>query len=161
MALFQSKQVAAKNPVPTSLDGVAAVAITAEFVVPAGLAANDIIEMFALPAGHVPIDLIVNLPDMDTNGTPTITLDAGLITGRAGDPVLGSRTCGNEFFAASTTGQAGGLARAAKSLAGIAADSATRGWGLKVATGAATLATGGTIRATLLCVPAPGPVSYA
>lgn len=159
MALFQSKQVAANRAVPTSRDGVGAIAITAEFVVPAGLAANDIIEMFALPAGHVPIDLIVNLPDMDS-GTG-ITLDAGLISGRFGDPVLGSRACGNEFFAASTAGQAGGLARAAKSLAGIVPDSAARGWGLKVAAAATGLTTGGTIRATLLAVPATDRVSYA
>jgi hypothetical protein len=159
MALHQSEQVIAQKAIPASRDGVALIAITGEFVVPAGLAANDVIEMGGIPPGHYPVDLVVHAPDMDTNGTPTVTLDAGLLSGRFG-AADDARTCGNEFFAASTVGQAGGIARAAKSLAGIA-PTAEVGWGLKVATGAATLATGGTIRATLLCVPAPGPVSYA
>jgi hypothetical protein len=159
MALFQSKQVKAQKAIPASRDGVALVHITGEFVVPAGLAANDVIELGGLPAGHIPVDLIVNLPDMDTGAG--LTLDAGLLSGNFGAND-GARTCGNEFFAASTTGQAGGLARAAKSLAGVVPASGERGWGLKVAAAAAGLATGGTIRATLLCIPAPsGPVSYA
>ena len=160
MALHQSKQVKANKAIPASRDGVAVVAITGEFVVPAGLALNDVIELGGIPAGHVPVDLVVNLPDMDSNGAPTITLDAGLISGRFGNPD-NARTCGNEFFAASTAAQTGGLARAAKSLSGVVPASSEVGWGLKVAAGAATLATGGTIRATLFVVPPAGPVSYA
>lgn len=161
MALFQSNQVKAQKAIPASLDGVATIAITGEFTVPAGLAANDIIEFGGLPAGHIPVDIVVNFPDADSNGTPTIAFDSGLITGRFGDPVLGSRACGNEFFAASTAAQAGGVARLSKSLSGVAPSLQEKGWGLKVSTGAATLATGGTIRATLFVAPAPDQVAFA
>lgn len=161
MALFQSKQVIAQKAIPAALSGVDLVPITAEFTVPAGLALNDIIEMGGIPAGHIPVDLIVHAPDMDSNGTPLITLDAGILTGRFGDPVLGSRACGNEFFAASQVGRVGGVARADKSLAGIAPSNTERGWGLKVAAAAATLAVGGKIRATLFVEPAPQGVDFA
>lgn len=161
MALFQAKQVIAQKAIPASRDGVTLVPITGEFVVPAGLALNDIIEFGGIPPGFIPSDLIVHAPDMDSNGTPTITLDAGLISGRFGDPVLGTRACGNEFFAGSNVAQAGGMARANKSLAGIAPTQTERGWGLKVAAAAATLAVGGTIRATLFVEPAPIGMTFA
>lgn len=161
MALFQSKQVRAQKAIPAALSGVDVVPVTGEFVVPAGLALNDIIEMGGIPPGHVPVDLIVHTPDMDSNGTPLITLDAGIITGRFGDPVLGTRACGNEFFAANQVARVGGIARADKSFAGIAPSNTERGWGLKVAAAAATLAVGGTIRATLLCEPAPISMAFA
>jgi hypothetical protein len=161
MALFQSPQVIANKAIPASRDGVGTVAITAEFVVPAGLALNDIIELGGLPAAHIPVDLVVSFPDADSNGTPLIAFDAGLITGRFGDPVLGSRTIGSEFFAADTTARTGGLARANKSLSGIAPVTGEQGWGLKVQAAAATLATGGRIRATLFAVPAPAEVAFA
>lgn len=155
MALFQSKQVIAQKAIPMPLDGTTLTPITGEFVVPAGLALNDIIEMGGLPQGCNPVDLIVHLPDMDSNGTPLISLDAGLISGRFGDPVQGSRACGNEFFAADVVARTGGIARANKSLAGIVGSQAERSWGLRVAAAAATLAVGGTIRATLLVEPCP------
>jgi hypothetical protein len=159
MALFQSVQVIANKAIPATRGGVDVAAITGEFVVPAGLALNDIIEFVGLPAGHIPVDLVVSAPDMDT-GT-TITLDAGILTGRFGDPVLGSRTIGSEFFAASTVGQAGGLARAAKSLSGVLPKTSEQGVGLKVAAAATGLTTGGTIRVTLFVVAAPAETAFA
>jgi hypothetical protein len=161
MALFQSPQVIAQKALPAARDGVGTVAHTVEFVVPAGLALNDIIEMGGLPAGHIPVDLIVSFPDADSNGTPTVAFDAGLITGRFGDSVLGSRACGSEFFAADTSARAGGVARVNKSLAGIAPTTTEQGWGLKVQAAAATLATGGRIRATFFYVSAPDQVAFA
>ncbi len=161
MALFQSKQVLAQKAIPAAISGVDLVPITAEFVIPAGLALNDIIEMGGIPAGHIPVDAIAHLPDADTNATPLGTLDMGIITGRFGDPVLGSRACGSEFVAADTVIRAGGVARAAKSLAGIAPTLTERGWGFKVSAAMATLATGGTIRATLYVEPAPQAVAFA
>lgn len=159
MALFQSKQVIANKAIPASRDGVGMVAIVGDFVVPAGLAANDIIEMVGLPAGHIVLGVDVHAPDMDT-GT-TITLDAGVLTGRFGDPVLGSRACGNEFFAASTVAQAGGIARETKSLAGLSPTTGERGLGLKVAAGATGLTTGGTIRFVARVIATPAGVALA
>lgn len=161
MALFQSNQVKAQKALPAARDGVATVAVTTEFVIPAGLALNDIIEMGGIPAGHIPVDVVVSFPDTDSNGTPLVAFDAGIISGRFGDPVLGSRACGNEFFAADTTARAGGIARANKSLAGVAPKLTEQGWGLKVQAAAATLATGGTVRATLFLASAPDQVAFA
>lgn len=107
----------------------------------AALALNDIIDAVILPANHVPIDLVVEADDADSNGAPAITLDAGLITGTPGDTV-GTRTCGNEFFAASTVAQAGGVARMAKAVgARMASAPVERSVGLKVAAAAATAVT--------------------
>ena len=161
MALFQSKQVLLQKAIPAAISGVDLVPITGEFVVPAGLAINDIIEMGGLPAGHIPSDVLIHWPDMDSNGTPLISADVGLITGRFGDPVLGSRACGNEFVAGSQVPRTGGIDRLAKSLAGIAPTNTERGWGIKIGAAAATLATGGVIRATLYVEPAPLGVDFA
>lgn len=154
MALFQSKQVIANKAMATARDGASLVPITGEFVIPAGFANNDIVEMACLPAYHIPVDLIVHVPDVDTNGSPTATFDYGVITGRFGDPVLGSRACGNEFGAGVVTPRTGGVDRTTKSLSAINASTSDRGVGIKVSAAIATLATGGVVRFTLLCEPA-------
>lgn len=149
MALFQATQVAGGNAVPTSTNGVEAVVTFGDFTVPAGLTANDVIEFGALAAGHVPVDIIVAAEDLDS-GTPAITLDAGLITGTYRDTV-NARTCGSEFFAASTVGQAGGIARMDKATGALIAKSNDdRGFGCKVGVAAATLVVGAKIRFTLI-----------
>lgn len=161
MALFQAKQVLLQKAIPAAMSGVDLVPITGEIVVPAGLALNDILEMGGIPVGHVPVDFILHAPDMDSNGTPLIALDAGIITGRFGDPVQGSRACGTEFLTASQVARTGGIARLDKSMAGVLPSLVERGWGLKVQAAAATLAVGGTIRATLFCEPAPNGMAFA
>lgn len=152
MANLKSLQTTNALPIPTAANATDIVPVVATFVVPAGLALNDVIEMGPLPAGYVPIDLIVAFPDLDSNGTPTIKFDAGILSGAWLD--TGARTCGNEFFAADVTAQAGGLARMNKAAgAQIAPTTAARSWGLKVQTGAATLTAGGTVTATILYRP--------
>ena len=99
--------------------------------------ATDVFDMAILPKGCVPVDLIVAVDDLDSDGTPAITLDAGLLAGNPGDTTLANRTCGAEAFAASTIGQAGGVARA--SLAKffrIAPQNVDRSVGLAIATAA-------------------------
>ncbi len=152
MALFQAIQVLAALSVPTSMDGVGTIATVGDFTVPTGLTANDVIEFGALASGHVPVDVIVASEDLDS-GTPAITLDGGLLSGDYAS-TDSARTCGNEFFAASTVGQAGGiqtLAKAAGAL--IAKTDADRGFGLKVGVAAATLVVGAKIRFTLISRP--------
>ena len=152
MALKQSTQVAQKQPV-ISADGFEPIAIVGDFTVPATLPQNDVIEMVILPAGYVPVDAILATDELDS-GTPAITLDMGLISGDAGK-ADDARTCGSEAFAASTVGQAGGIARPTKKdFSHIAPTSADRGYGLKVAAAAGTLVAGAKIRLTLLARPA-------
>lgn len=152
MALRQSTQVAQKLPV-ISANGFEPIAIVGDYTVETGLTLDDVIEMAILPAGYVPVDAILASEDLDS-GTPAITLDLGLISGVAGKDD-DARTCGNEAFAASTVGQAGGIARPTKAaFAMIAPTTADRGVGLKVAAAAATLVVGAKMRLTLLARPA-------
>ena len=153
MALRQANQVVNKTPV-ISANGFEPIAIVGDFTVPATLPLNDVVEMVILPAGYVPIDAILATEDLDSGGAPAITLDLGLISGTAG-AADDARTCGNEAFAASTVGQAGGVARPTKAnFALIAPTDADRGIGLKVAAAAATLVVGAKVRLTVLARPA-------
>lgn len=103
------------------------------------LVINAVLDMAVLPAECVPVGVEVATDDLDSNGTPLITLDCGLITGRPGDDVFANRVCGNEAFAASTVGQAGGVARHAKAaFLRVPAQPVDRSVGLKVAAAPAT-----------------------
>lgn len=153
MALFQSVQIEAGMPA-INANGFEPITLVGDFVVPAGLAAADVVELVVLPANYVPVDAILATDDMDSNGTPTITLDLGVLSGTAGDDD-DARTCGNEAFAASTVGQAGGVARPTKAaFAQLAPSTSDRGIGIKLAAGAATLVTGADVRLTVLARPA-------
>lgn len=155
MALLQSTQAKNRYPVPTADTATDLVPIFASFVIPTGMALNDVIEMGPLPAGYVPSDLLVGFDDADSNGTPTIKFDAGLLSGNWLDPNGAGRTCGSEFFAADTTAQAGGVQRLNKAAGTqIAPTTNVRSWGLKVNTAAATLTVGAKINATLYVRPA-------
>ncbi|MDF3073458.1 MAG: hypothetical protein K0S54_1125 [Alphaproteobacteria bacterium] len=58
---------------------------------------NDQFDIGILPANHTITDAILIVDDLDSNGTPLITLDAGLLTGTPGDTVS-ARACGNQLF---------------------------------------------------------------
>lgn len=128
MALKQAKQIVALLAVQSAV-GNEAIPITGDFVIPAGLADGDIVEMAALPPGYVPVDVVAACEDLDS--TTDMTIDAGVLSGDYGVKD-NARTMGSEFFAASTIGQAGGVARAAKQQGFmIAPADNTRGLGLK------------------------------
>lgn len=152
MALYRSDFAVGRAPTPYPDRAGNVVTVALEFTVPAGLAANDVIEMGPLPAYSTVVDATLDVDDLDTNGTPTISLDVGIVSGNAGEN-NGARTCGNEFFAADTTARAGGIARMSKSTGfRIAKTDADRGVGIKLAAGAATLAVGSKIRLLLQIV---------
>jgi hypothetical protein len=154
MALFQSIQAAARAPIPSAERAVEMIPIVATWVVPVGLVLNDIVEMGPLQAGYVPIDLLAALPDMDSNGTPTVKLDAGILSGNWLDSNSPVRTIGSEFFAADVTAQTGGIARMNKAAgAQLAPTNNDRSWGFKVNTAAATLTPGTIVTATLIVRP--------
>lgn len=146
MANYQSKQVAQRVPALTPTEASCPVAVVAEYVTKTGDAIGDIVEMGAIPAGTVVVDLIVN------NGAlgASATLDAGILSGSYGDS--GTRTMGNEFFAAKAAATAG-LIRMDKNTGGIATNASDKSWGIKFL--GANPAAGQTIRATLIVAPAP------
>lgn len=102
---------------------------------------GDIIDIGILPAYHTVSDMILICDDIDT-GSPAITLDVGLMSGTPGD-TTNTRTCGAEFFSASTAGQAGTAARPTLTSAfKVLATELDRSIGVKVLLQAATPATG-------------------
>jgi hypothetical protein len=129
-----------------------------EYSLTGALVLNDIIEIGALPAFHQVVDVILVTDDLDTDASPAVKLDVGIMSGTYGDND-GSRTCGNEFFAADTTAPAGGVARMTAK-GGFRVDSVDydRGIGVKVNTAPATGATTGKIN--LLVFSAPVQAGY-
>lgn len=75
------------------------------------LAANDVLDIGIIPATAQVVDVVIDSDDLDT-GTAALAFDVGVLTGAPG--TTSDRTCGNEFFAASTVAQAGGVARMTK-----------------------------------------------
>ena len=75
-------------------------------VLAAQLTAGGMFDVGQLPAGHIPVGVTLAPDDLDTDGTPAITLDVGILTGTPGDETS-DRTCGAEFLSASTVGQGG------------------------------------------------------
>ncbi len=74
--------------------------VRAEFSLSAALVINDTIAMVKVPANHVITDMVLTTDDLDTNVAPAITLDVGIVGGDT-----------DQFFAASTVAQAGGVER--------------------------------------------------
>jgi len=106
MAFKQSKQVVANKSLPIPARHADSVHIVGEVLVYTGVANGDIVEMAGIPAGCIPTG--VKLVTEDCDSATGMTIDCGLLTGNFGDSV-NARTMGNEFFAASTVAQAGGI----------------------------------------------------
>lgn len=117
-------------------------------VTAAQIDANNMFDVGVLPAYHTIVDMILIPDDLDTNGTPALTLDVGILSGTPGDDTS-DRTIGAEFFSASTAGQ--GATPTRMSLATgfkVIPTETDRSIGVKVVTDAATAAAG---RIRLLC----------
>lgn len=111
-------------------------------------AAGDIIEMAPIPRGCTVVDMILDSDDLDTDGTPAITMDVGIMSGVFGDTAQ-DRTIGAEFFSGSTVGQAGGLVRPTlKTAQRVAASDTERSIGIKIGT-AADAGAAGTVGLTI------------
>lgn len=153
MALRQSKQVKAGYPVLTPTDANCGSFIVAEYEVETGLALNDVIEMGGIPENCIVAGVKFAFADCDSNGTPTMSFDAGILSGDYGS-TDGARTCGAQFLSGDTTARAGGVVTSTV-LAGqmLASSDTVRGFGLKVAAAAATLTVGAKIRAILHVLP--------
>lgn len=113
-------------------------------LVTADLDANDVGAVGILPAGCVPVALIVDADDLDTNATPTNTMSVGLVN--AGETDL--ETTWASGLQQARTGTAGqvDLSTAAQRMA---ATQANRKFGIKFTAASATKAAG-TVGLTLL-----------
>lgn len=145
MANFKSKQATRKDPVP-SADGYEPIAIFADYALTASEASADIIEMVPLPAGYVPVDIIVDTADLGT----TFTADVGLMSGAYNDE--GVRTCGAEFMTGKAFGTTGIYRMDVAGSGRIAPTTGDRSIGIKGTTiGTPTAAA--VVRLTLICRP--------
>ena len=113
----------------------------------ADLTLNDMVEMWVLPAGCVPVGYELDATDMDT-GTPAIAFDFGILND-AGDAIsTAAADGGDEWIDNSTLAQAGGIvlhtasAAASRVLATVQAVDYDRKVGVKIMTAPATAAAG-------------------
>lgn len=101
-----------------------------------GSAAADVIQMIPVAKGTTVLNVFLTAEDIDSNGSPAITLDVG----DGGDP--------DRFIDGSTVGQAGGIAQIGSGVAAAAIDgfpytyTADDTIDVTVATAAATKAAG-------------------
>jgi hypothetical protein len=142
MALFQSKYVAGGLRVPAPQWAGAPAVVRFDHALSVAPALNDIIELGVLPQYCSVVDMILVPDDLDSNGTPLLALDVGIMSGTVGDPDAG-RTVGNEFFAADQSARTGIVARMTKP-AGfrVVPTAADRSIGVKIQQAAATFQAG-------------------
>lgn len=107
------------------------------------LAEGDIIDIGVLPANATVADAVIVTDDLDTNATPTVVLDVGIMSGTVGSKDA-ARTCGAELFSGSVIAKTGGTERmSAKTGFRIAPVGYDRSIGVKVTTAQATAAATG------------------
>lgn len=148
MALIQSDwaKLTKSSPYPSIGGGVVAQRFSVD-VTAAQMVLNNIIEMGPIPPGCRPIDMILDSDDIDS--VTSAALDVGIMSGTFGDNDA-ARTCGAEFFAANTVGQAGGSARPTlKTAFRVASTQTVRSIGVKFQAAPAT-PVAGTIGLTVL-----------
>lgn len=101
MTTFTMKPLAGRTANPPGVgESKALKCVTGQFTLAAALALNDVLQSPVLSAGSTIVDVMLVTSDLDSNGTPLITLG------------VGPGTAPTQFIAASTVGQAGGVARA-------------------------------------------------
>lgn len=79
MATIKSKYRNGELNMPTP-SGPEVVTVYTEVELAAGdVAINNVVQMFVLPANCVPVGYAINNDDLDTNGSPTLTADLGIL----------------------------------------------------------------------------------
>lgn len=106
MATYNSSNITSKTGVSAGGPAGNVLVAYAEVVTTAALTTADFLYFFDLPANARVLSATLEATDMDTNGTPLLTLNVG---------DAGSAT---RFFSASTVGQAG-TAAVASAVAGL------------------------------------------
>lgn len=166
MALRKSSQSKHRMAAPSALNGSSPIVVFGEHTTVAGeFAAADVVEMIPWPAGTILVSLKAHVQDLDSNGSPAVTLDFGVLTGIWNadlDEAGAARTCGTDFGNNLTTGQAGGTVDVTSDLLlGLAPSLKDRSIGFKIEAAPATLVAGAKIRVAALFAPAPLGVAFA
>lgn len=126
-----------RKPIPTGAGNEVLATRFPIDLVAADLDINDVGAVAVLPAGHLPVGLVYDSDDLDTNGTPTIVASVGPIN--AGETDLSS-----VWAAGITNSQSGASSNVALSTAAMrmAAPTADLKIGIKFTAAAATKAAG-------------------
>jgi hypothetical protein len=101
MATFNMTRITGANARQGAGTSGALNCLAATITTTSALALNDVIQSPQLPVGAVVVDVLLQTTDLDTNGTPLISLDVGY----GGDV--------DYFIALSQIGRTAGVARAA------------------------------------------------
>lgn len=147
MALLKSKQVTNKLPVMTGDRASETIVVFGDYTLTGSEATSDVVEMVPLPAGYVPVDVIVDTEDLGT----TVTANVGLLSGDF--DATGSRTCGATIMSAKALGTAGIYRADVQGFAWTAPASNTRGIGFALSS-VSTPTAGAKVRMTLMARPA-------
>lgn len=144
MTIYQSGWATRQRNTANSGCAGAVIAQMFEFeLTSTALQVGDIIEIGVLPAHNSVSNAILISDELDTNAAPTIAFDVGVMSGEVGDDES-ARTCGAELFAASSIGQAGGVAKTTLATAfTIAAADKDRSIGVEITAAALTQAAAG------------------
>lgn len=148
MPNFKSQNVSRQNPAPVP---VAQEDITVRekiTLTAAQVAINNVLELAVLPANCVPVDYVLIADDLDSGGSPTSTIDLGILTTALDAVSTAAADGGDEWVDGSNLTQAGGilLATASKAanevLGAVQPAGVDRVVGVKLMTASATPAAG-------------------
>lgn len=148
MATFRSFQAAnlALYPTPSAANATDVIPIVGDYTLLGTEATGDELEMCVLPAGYVPVDVIVDTEDLGT----AVTADVGIMSGTPGSTA--TRTCSAVFMAAKALGTAGVYRMDVSGGGRIAPTTADRGIGFALTT-VTTPTAGAKVRMTVLARP--------
>ena len=109
MAIIKSSTVLGTTPAPQVLDATPMTVNETVSLIAAQSAINNVVELAILPAGCVPISYVLDLDDLDSNGTPTITADLGIINAAETAVSTAAADGGAKWLTANTAAQNGGI----------------------------------------------------
>ncbi|WWT39855.1 hypothetical protein [Microcystis phage Mwe-JY25] len=109
MPIFQSDAARGLVTPPMPINAGTPTEMRYQMQIPSsGLLVGDIFELAAIPPNMRVSNLMIDVDDLDTNASPLISLDVGIMSGQFGDTNQ-ARTCGSEFWAAFIGARTGGI----------------------------------------------------
>lgn len=131
------------KPVPTPAGGEVVATRFSLTLATGDLALNDIGAVGVLPAGCIPVGLLVDSDDLDSNGTPTVAMSVGILNAAEDALSTAAADGGAVWGSGLTVAQAGGQVQVlGKALSRVSASQSDRKIGALVSTAAATAAAG-------------------
>lgn len=110
MATIKSKNVQGLEPAPVPV-AQELVNVRIDVALTAAQVANgNVVQLAVLPAGCVPVSYVFESTDLDTNVSPTATLDLGVLNDAGTAISTAAADGGDEWIDGSTLPQAGGIA---------------------------------------------------